>query len=47
MPDELIKFFLKKKPKGFADLGPGAEGILNNNNSKIVFIFIDSKNPEK
>lgn len=44
MPGEkLIEFFRKKKPKGFADLGPGAEGILNNNNSKIVFIFIDSK----
>lgn len=41
--EKLVEFYHKENPKGFSDLGPGAEGILNNNNRKIVFLFIDSK----
>lgn len=41
--EKLVEFYQKENLKGFSDLGPGAEGILNNNNRKVVFLFIDSK----
>lgn len=41
--EKLVEFYQKENPKGFADLGPGAEGILNNNNRKVILLFVDSK----
>lgn len=40
--EKLVEFCQKEHPKGFADLGPGAEGILNNNR-KVVLLFVDCK----
>lgn len=41
--EKFVEFYQKENPKGFSDLGPGTESILNNNNRKVVFLFIDSK----
>ena len=40
--EKLVEFYQKEYPKGFADLRPGAEGILNNNR-KVVLLFVDCK----
>ena len=40
--EKLVEFYQKEHPKGFADLEPGTEGILNNNR-KVVLLFVDCK----
>lgn len=40
--EKLVELYQKEYPKGFADLGPGAEGILNNNR-EVVLLFVDCK----